>query len=453
MPSSRHRVLILGGGFGGLAAARGLRRADVDVTLVDAENFHLFQPLLYQVAIGGLAPADIAAPLRWVLRKQRNARVLLGRATGIDPAARTVEIQTEPGPKTLEYDSLIVAAGARNHYFGKDEWAAHAPALKTIADATEMRRRILGAFEAAELETDPERLRALSTFVVVGGGPTGVELAGAISELSRQTLPSDFRSFNPASSKVVLLEGGPRLLAGYDEGLSAKAKAMLEDLGVDVRLGTFVTDIQADHVAFKSAAGEETLDTHTVLWGAGVAASPLGRELAEHANATLDRQGRVEVDAHLALAAHPEIRVVGDLAHTKGPAGQPLPGVAPVALQQGKYVAKDIARDLRSEPRRPFRYRDKGNLATVGRSRAVAEVGRLRTAGFFAWLLWLGVHLAFLVGFANRFIVLFKWALAYLTFSRGSRLILPPVERGEPAEPTEPTEPAASKAQAPRTGT
>lgn len=407
------QVVILGGGFGGLYAARALRRAPVRVTLVDRRNHHLFQPLLYQVATAALSPADIAAPIRHVLRRQRNARVAIGQATDVDVAAREVVFASG---RRLGYDYLIVATGAVDQYFGNDDWAESAPGLKRLEDAVEIRRRFLLAFEAAEQEPDPARRGALLTFVVVGGGPTGVEMAGAFAEVARHTLTGgDFRRIDPAAARVILLEGGPRLLSAYPESLSEKARQKLEQLGVEVRLGAIVTEIGPESVR----VGDERIATRNVVWSAGVAASPLGARLG----APTDRVGRVRVEPDLSVPGHPEIFVVGDLAAFPHQTGTPLPGIAPVAIQEGKAAAANIARTVEGRPRRPFRYFDKGSLATIGRGAAVGQIRNLKVHGFVAWLIWLFVHLLYLVGFRNRAAVLLEWGWSYLTWQRGARLI------------------------------
>jgi NADH dehydrogenase len=404
-------VAIVGGGFAGLHAARALRRAPVQVVLLDRRNHHLFQPLLYQVATAALNPADIAAPIRAILRHQRNCEVLLADVRSVDlPRRRLLADGFD-----LAYDWLVLATGVGHSYFGHPEWAPLAPGLKTIEDALDIRRRLLGAFEMAEREPDPERRRAWLTFVVVGAGPTGVELAGAIGDIARTTLARDFRHFSPASARVVLLEGTPRVLPPYPPDLSEAARRQLEAMGVEVRTGAMVTAIDEAGVV---ASGEHIV-ARTVLWGAGVAASPLGRSLG----APLDRSGRVRVEPDLSIPGHPEVLVAGDLAAASQD-GKPVPGVAPAAMQMGRCAAENVLRDLAGEPRRPFRYRDKGSLATLGRAAAVADLGRLHVSGRPAWLLWLFVHLLYLVGFRNRVAVLLQWFWAYVTRgSRGARLI------------------------------
>jgi len=415
---ARPHVVIIGAGFGGLAAARALARAKVDVTLIDRRNHHLFQPLLYQVATAGLSPADIAAPIRAILRGQRNARVVLDEVVAIDRPQRRV-ILTEGWP--ISYDRLIVATGARHSYFGRDEWAVHAPGIKTIDDATAVRRKILLALERAETENDPARRQALLTFAVIGGGPTGVEMAGAIAELARRSVSRDFRSITPHCSRVLLIEAGPRLLSAFPPALAEKAKAAIEELGVTVHIGTPVTGIGADRLEL----GGEVIATHTVIWAAGVQASPAARWL----DVPADRAGRVIVAPDLTVPGHPEIQVIGDTAAFSGGNGHALPGIAPVAKQQGRHAARMIATGWS----RPFRYRDYGKLATIGRHRAVIEFGRIRLSGTLAWLLWCTAHIFFLAGYRNRLIVGANWLWNYLSFERGARLITgdPTPQNGE----------------------
>jgi NADH:quinone reductase (non-electrogenic) len=405
-----HHVVIVGGGFGGLEAARGLARAPVRVTLVDRHNYHLFQPLLYQVATAALSPGDIAAPIRWVLRRQRNVQVLLAEARSVDTSARRLVLDRG----SLEYDSLVLAAGATHAYFGHDEWEPYAPGLKTLDDALSIRRQVLLAFEAAEREADPGVQRQLLTFVIIGGGPTGVELAGALAEIARQTLRRDFRAIDPRSARIVLLEGGPRLLPAFPVSLGEAAVRSLERLGVEVRRGALVTGVDADGVS----VGAERIPARTVIWAAGVAASPLVRSLG----VPLDRAGRVPAQPTLQVPGHPEIYVIGDLC-ALDQEGAPLPGVAQVAIQGGTHAARNIVRAIRSEPPTPFRYHDYGTMATIGRGSAVAALGPIRAAGFLAWCLWLFVHLMSLVGFRNRLSVFGEWAWSYLTFQRRIRLI------------------------------
>ena len=413
------RVLILGGGFGGLAAAQALRRVPVQVTLLDRRNFHLFQPLLYQVATGGLSPANIAAPLRSILRRQRNVQVLLAEATEVDVVGRAVV--TTSG--RLEYETLIVAAGVRHSYFGHDDWEASAPGLKTLEDATTMRRRILEAFEAAEAATEEAARREWLTFVVVGAGPTGVELAGALGELAHFTLRHDFRRINPASARILLLEGTDRVLPAYPPDLSAKAARALARLGVELLTGAKVTQVAPSQVRFERGGETICLPTRTVLWGAGVQASPLGRVLAERTGAELDRVGRVLVEPDLTLKGHPEVFVIGDLAHCRGRDGRPLPGVAPVAMQQGRFVARVVADRLAGRSTPPFVYHDRGCMASIGRGAADAQLGWVRLSGYPAWVAWLFIHLAFLIGFHNRLLVMIQWAWCYITRNRAARLI------------------------------
>jgi NADH dehydrogenase len=416
---TRHRVVIVGGGFGGLYAAKALAHVPVDVTLVDRRNFHLFQPLLYQVATGGLSPANIAAPLRSVLRRQKNARVLLAEVTGFDLDKRLVKIADGEIP----YDSLIVATGARHHYFGHPEWEPVAPGLKSIEDATTMRRRILSAFEEAERCTDPARRQALLTFVVVGGGPTGVELAGAVAELAHRTLRNDFRSIQPNTARVLLVEGVDRILNVYPPDLTTKATRALEKLGVTVRTKTSVIDVHPERVTLKSGDQTEVVRAHTILWGAGVQGSSLGRLMGDAAGVEVDRSGRVVVEHDLSVKGRPEVFVIGDLANYSHQTGKPLPGVAQVAMQQGRYVASLIERRLRGEPPLPFHYFDHGSMATIGRSAAVADLGWIRFGGWLAWLAWLFIHLIYLIEFQNRLLVLTQWAWNYVTKNRAARLI------------------------------
>ena len=417
--SSPHQVVILGGGFGGLYAALLLRRAPVEVTLIDRRNYHLFQPLLYQVATGGLSPADIASPLRWILRKQRNMRVLLAEAIDIEPHRRCVILHDGEIP----YDTLLVATGARHHYFGHEGWEVLAPGLKTIEDATEIRGRVLLAFELAEREPAPERRRALLTFVIVGAGPTGVELAGALAEISRDTLRQEFRAIHSADARILLLEGEGRVLPGYPSDLSTKAERSLRRLGVEVRTSSVVTAIDDGAVTFRRGEATERIAARTVLWAAGVRASSLGAKLAARCGAPLDRAGRIVVEADLSLPGHPEILVIGDLACFTHQTGSPLPGVAPVAMQQGRYAARRIVGRLRGETAAPFRYRDQGSLATIGRAAAVAEIGRFHSSGYLAWLLWCFVHLFYLIEFENRLLVMIQWAWNYFSYNRSARLI------------------------------
>jgi NADH dehydrogenase len=415
-----HRVVIVGGGFGGLYCAQALGKAPVQLTLIDRRNFHLFQPLLYQVATGALSPANIASPLRAILRRQDNTRVLLGEVSGFDLDARQVLLADG---SRIPYDSLVVAAGARHHYFGHPEWEALAPGLKTVEDATNIRGRILSAFEAAERTEDPAARAALMTFVVVGGGPTGVELAGAVGEIAHHTLRRNFRSIRPGNSRILLVEGLDRVLTSYPPKLSRKATRSLEKLGVTVRTHTLVTDVRPDRVTLRSGDATEEVRTHTVLWAAGVDASPLAKALAQATGAELDKAGRVTVRHDLTLPGRPEVFVLGDMANYPHQTGKPLPGVAQVAMQQGRYVADLIGHRLRNEPPVPFRYNDRGSMATIGRASAVADLGWLRLSGLTAWLVWLFVHITFLIRFENRFLVVFQWAWNYFTRGRSARLI------------------------------
>jgi len=416
MPDSLPRVVIIGGGFGGLSAARTLAGANVAITLIDRRNHHLFQPLLYQVATAGLNPADIANPIRRILRHQKNAEVLLAEAKLFDLAAKRVELDEN----FLEYDYLIVATGARHSYFGHDEWAADAPGLKSIGDALEIRRRILSAFEMAERAADPAEREAWLTFVIVGGGPTGVELCGALIEIARHALAKDFRRIDPTQAKVILLEGSGRVLPTYVPELSEKARLQLVHLGVDVRLGNQVTAIDADGVT----VGGERITAKTVLWAAGVAASRLGKALG----VPLDRAGRVIVQPDLTIVGQPSVFVIGDLASLTID-GKPVPGVAPAAIQEGAHAAENVLRSIRGVAMTPFRYKDKGSLATIGRSCAVADLGKIKLSGPLAWLAWLGVHILFLIGFRNRFVVLFEWAWSFFSYDRGARLITGPLRK------------------------
>ncbi|QDU53860.1 NAD(P)/FAD-dependent oxidoreductase [Aeoliella mucimassa] len=418
--SAKHRVVIIGGGFGGLQAAQSLKRADVEVTLVDRSNHHLFQPLLYQVATGGLSPANIAAPLRSILERHANTRVLQAEVVGFDLESRTVKLNEGE----LAYDSLIVAAGSSHSYFGHPEWSSLAPGLKSIENATDMRARILSAFERAERTDDPEERHRLLTFVIVGGGPTGVELAGALSELSRHTLRHEFRSIKSEEATIMLVDAGPRVLGMYSEHLSDEATKSLEKLGVTLCSGKIVTEIAPSHVVLTKDDQHETVGTETVLWAAGVAASPLAKMLADASGQEVDRQGRIAVNEKLDITGHDNVFVIGDMARCLDADGQPLPGLAPVAIQQGKYAAKLIARRSSGKSlKKGFVYRDWGSMATVGRSMAIVQMGKLEFAGYFAWLVWLFVHLMQLVTFENRLLVLFQWAWNYITRNRSARLI------------------------------
>jgi len=410
----RPHVVIVGGGFGGLYAARALAGRPVRVTLLDRRNHHLFQPLLYQVATAALNPSDIATPLRSILRRAANVTVLLAEVETVDLAARRLVLDGD----SMEYDALVLAAGAGHSYFGHDDWEPFAPSLKTLEDALEIRRRVLLAYEEAEREQDRAEQRALLTSVVIGGGPTGVELAGALAEISRETIARDFRLIDPTKARIVLLEGGPRVLAAFPDPLPARAAAALTRIGVEVRTGATVTRVTPDAVWI----GGEQIRARTVLWAAGVAAAPLTRSLG----VPLDRAGRVLVERDLSIPGHPEAFAIGDLCAFTGDDGHPLPGLAPVALQQGRAAARNVLHRLAGEPTEPFRYHDRGSMATIGRAAAVAVVGRFRLSGLVAWLAWLFVHIAFLIGFRNRFLVLFQWAWAYISWQRGARLITRP---------------------------
>jgi NADH:ubiquinone reductase (H+-translocating) len=433
--NNKPRVVIVGCGFGGLEAARALDGSASEITLLDRNNHHLFQPLLYQVATAGLSAPAIAAPVRHLFRKQANVTSLLAEAQAIDAAAR--EVVTRDGHR-IGYDHLIVAAGATHSYFGNDEWAAFAPGLKTLDDAFEIRRRILLAFEAAEKEEDPARRAAWMTFVVIGGGPTGTEMAGTLAEIARQTLPGEFRRIDPAQARVLLVEGSPRVLGAMPEALSQRAEEQLRKLGVEVRTGARVIAVDAGGIEVKSGsepgaagAGSYRIDSRCVIWAAGVAASPLGRQLAQATGCEVDRAGRVKVLPDLSLPGHPEISVIGDLAaamsHVPGKAPQPVPGVSPAAKQMGRCAAANIKHRLRGEPTEPFRYRDYGNLATIGRNSAVVDLatplGPWRFSGYFAWLFWLFAHIYFLIGYRNRMVVLFDWASAYWSGQRYARVV------------------------------
>ncbi|MDY3561406.1 NAD(P)/FAD-dependent oxidoreductase [Gemmata sp. JC673] len=423
--TTAHKVVIIGGGFGGLVAAQSLNKTPAEVTLIDRRNFHLFQPLLYQVATGALSPANIASPLRSILKRQKNTHVLLGEVTGFDIPGKAVLLKD--GTR-VPFDTLIVATGSTHHYFGKADWAERAPGLKTVEDATEVRRRVLSAFERAERTTDPkERARQL-TFVVVGGGPTGVEMAGAISELAKYTLRADFRSVDPATARVVLIEGQPKVLGAFHEKLSAKALKALHGMGIEVMLDAHVNAIEPHYVLVQpddKAVAPVRIDTETVVWAAGVKASPLGQVLADAiGGVTVGRGGHVPVNPDCTVGNRPDIFVIGDMASLPGTNGKPLPGLAPVATQQGEYVAGVIVRRLKGEtPKGPFRYFDKGTMATIGRGQAVAESMGFRFSGLLAWLAWLFIHIMYLARFENRMLVLFQWFWNYVTRNRTARLI------------------------------
>lgn len=417
----KHRVVILGGGFGGLVAAQKLKRAPVEVTLIDRRNFHLFQPLLYQVATGSLSPGEIAAPLRGVLSRQKNVRVLLGEAVDVDPDAKRVILRDGA---TFEYDSLIVATGSQTSYYGNDSWREWAPSLKSVEEATAIRHKILYAFERAERAATPAEARAWLTFVIVGAGATGLELSGALAEIARETLRHDFRAIHPQEARIILLEGAPRVLGAFPEDLSAKAEKLLTHLGVEVVKGVMVTKIDAEGVVFTRGESTESLAAKTVLWAGGVTTTPFGEKLAQRTKAEADRSGRIKVQRNLTVPKYPDIFILGDLAHAVDEKGKPLPGVAPVAIQGGAYAAKVIRARLEGKPERPaFHYINKGELAVIGRAAAVANIFGVHISGLPAWLIWLFVHLMYIVEFQSRVLVFIQWGFEYLTFSRGARLI------------------------------
>lgn len=419
MPSP-HRVLILGGGFAGLVAAQTLKRADVDVTLLDKRNFHLFQPLLYQVATGSLSPAEIAAPIRAVLSSQKNVEVLLGEAVDIDPAAKKILLADG---ESFSYDTLIIATGSQTSYYGNDHWRENAPSLKSVEEATRMRHKLLYAFERAErAETEAEE-RAWLTFVIVGAGATGLELAGAIAEIAHHTLKHDFRRIRPQEARIILMEGGPRVLPPYPEDLSAKAEKLVKDLGVEIMLGAFVTNIDAEGVSYKQNETSVTLPARTVFWAGGVTTTPFARKVAERLQAETDRSGRFKVGPDLTVPNHPEIFVLGDLAISYDAKRNPLPGVAQVAIQGGRYAAKLVKARLAGRTLPPFKYFDKGDMAVIGRAAAVANVFGLHLSGFIAWCIWLFIHLIYIVEFQSRIIVFIQWGFLYLSFNRSARLI------------------------------
>ena len=424
-----HRLVVVGGGFGGLQAVQKLRRAPVEITLVDRRNFHLFQPLTYQVATGALSPGEIAYPLRAIFKRSRNVRVMMAEVAGFDLDARQLSLRSVagvPAPSTLPYDTLIVAGGSRYSYFGHDDWSRYAAEVKSLESALRVRGHILSAFEAAEDEPDPDRRAAWLTFVVVGGGPTGVEMAGQIGELARDTLRHDFRTIDTRSGRILLIEAADRLLTTFPPKLSAKAKRSLERLGVTPMLNATVTGIEADSVTVEEPGGQpQHIPTRTIIWAAGVTASGMAKTLGELTGAELDRAGRVTVEADLTLPGHPEVFALGDMVRVRQADGtvEILPGVAPAAMQQGRYAAKVIRARLRGESTGPFHYRDKGNLATIGRGAAVADIKGLRLSGFIAWLTWLFVHLFYLVGFENRIVVFINWSFSFFSHGRGARLI------------------------------
>jgi len=419
--AQRPRVVILGGGFGGLAAAQKLKRAPVDVTLVDRRNFHLFQPLLYQVATGSLSPGQIAAPLRGVLSRQKNAEVLLGEAADIDPVAKRVILRDGA---SLDYNFLIVATGSKTSYYGHDSWSQWAPSLKTVEEATAIRHKILYAFEHAERSSTPDEVRAWLTFVIVGAGATGMELSGALAEIARETLKNDFRHIDPKEAKIILMEGGPRVLPAYPEVLSAKAEKLVKRLDVNVMKNVLVTNVDRDGVTFKQGEASQHLRAKTVLWAGGVTTNEFGRTLGQRLQAETDRGGRIKVNPDLTVPNHPEIFVVGDLAHSDDHEGKPLPGVAQVAIQGGVYAAKSIRAKVKGEKKlSPFHYFNKGDMAVIGRAAAVANIIGFHVSGLLAWLIWLFIHLMYIVQFQSRVVVFVQWGFEYLTFSRGARLI------------------------------
>ncbi len=422
--SAQHRIVIVGAGFGGLYAAKGLKHAAAKVIVIDRRNFHLFQPLLYQVATGSLSPGEIAAPIRSVLADQKNADVYLGDVAHVDLAHRNVSLSDGA---VISYDSLIVATGSRSTYFGKDQWREMAPSLKTVEEATAIRHKILFAFEAAERESDPEERKVWLRFAIVGGGLTGVELAGALGEIARFTLKHEFRTIHPEEAEIFLLEGSPRIMSAYPPDLAEAAVRSLNKLGVTVKTGVRVTDVTDRQVTYHAETGDRTMATRTVLWTAGVTSSELTASLASESGAELDRQGRIKVNPDLTLPGHPEVFIIGDIAQIPGKDGKLLPGVAQVALQGGKYAAKAIMGRLNGKPiTRPFRYFDKGNLAVIGRGSAVADIAGLHLSGLIAWIIWLFVHITYLVEFRSRILVMIQWGFQYITFSRGARLITGP---------------------------
>jgi NADH dehydrogenase len=419
--AGNHRVIILGGGFAGLSAAKAFKRAELEVTLIDRRNFHLFQPLMYQVATGSLSPGEIAAPLRGILDRQKNTRVLLGEAVDISPATKRVKLSDGA---SFEYDSLIVATGSQNSYYGNDEWQELAPSLKTVEEALDVRNKIFYAFEAAERAADAAERYAWLTFVIVGAGATGLELAGALAEIARETLRHDFRSIRPAEARIILMEGSPRVLSTYPEDLSGKAESLLARLGVAVRKSVRVVSIDREGVTLQGGSGTERLATKTVLWAGGVTASGFGKQLAARTGAETDKTGRISVKPDLTIPGYPDIYVVGDLALSFRPDGRQLPGVAQVAMQGGAYAAKSIVKRLNGpQELPPFRYFDKGDMAVIGRAAAVANIFGLHISGYGAWLIWLFIHLMYIVEFQSRVLVFIQWGFQYFTFSRGARLI------------------------------
>ena len=433
--SSPHRVLILGGGFAGLVAAQTLKRANVNITLLDKRNFHLFQPLLYQVATGSLSPAEIAAPIRAVFSCQKNVEVLLGEAVDIDPQNNKVLLADGD---SFSYDTLVIATGSQTSYYGNDHWRENAPSLKSVEEATRMRHKLLYAFERAERAESEAEERAWLTFVIVGAGATGLELAGAIAEIANHTLRHDFRRIRPQDARIILMEGGPRVLPPYPEDLSAKAEKLLKNLGVEIMLGAFVTDIGSDCVSYKHGETSGTLPARTVFWAGGVTATPFARKVAERLNAETDRSGRLKVNPDLTVPNHPEIFVLGDLAISYDETGDPLPGVAQVAIQGGRYAGKLIQARLAGRTLPPFKYFNKGDMAVIGRAAAVANIFGVHVSGFIAWFIWLFIHLIYIVEFQSRIIVFIQWGFLYLSFSRTARLITGELNSDNPSPPRPP---------------
>jgi len=419
---AKHRVVIVGGGFGGLNAGKALKHKDLEVTILDRRNYHLFQPLLYQVATGGLSPGEIAAPLRAIFEWQKNLRVLMTEVTGFNIAQRLV--QTRMGD--IPYDSLIVAAGAKSTYFGNDRWSSIAPSLKNIEDATSLRARIFSAFEEAEKENDPDKRRALLTFLIVGGGPTGVELAGALSEIANDALKEDFRSFNPEDARIMILDSGPRILSAFSERLSKSAELQLIQLNVLCRPGVKVVDVTPEGATLTVQGRQEFIPARTVIWAAGVTGSPLGKALAEATQQELVRGGKIAIEPDCTLPGHPEIFVIGDMAHFQHGLERPLPGVCQTAMQMGDYVGDLIKKRLEGRTKPAFKYWDKGNMAVIGRNHAVAQIGKFEFTGYIAWLLWVVIHVLYLVNFQSRIIVAIRWGFDYFSFNRGARLITRP---------------------------
>lgn len=417
--NNQHHVIVVGGGFGGLAAASNLEAKNIKVSLLDKKNFHLFQPLLYQAATGSLSPSDISSPLRAILAKQKNTTVYKAEVTGIDVKRKVVKHDFGE----FSYDSLVVATGVVKNYFGNDTWATYAPGLKTIEDAFEIRNRIFMAFELAEIETNPEHRKALMRFVIIGSGPTGVELAGSLGELARCTLIEDFRNIDPRDVEIIIIEGFERVLPPYTPNLSAKAHATLNKMGIKIITKARVTDIQSDHVIIKTEQGEERIDAMTILWAAGMKASPLGGIIAAETGAEQDKMGRIIVNSDLTVPNYPDIYVVGDLANLKDEKGALLPGIAPVAMQEGRYAADVVKRKLSNKKIKPFSYFDKGAMAVIGRNAAVAKTGKMEFSGYFAWLIWVFVHIWYLIGYDNKLVITLKWGWNYWTDKRGARLI------------------------------